>query len=186
MKYSENPSAVRSKEEITEALLELMKSEKYTEITVSRIVLEARLARKTFYRNFSSKDDVLDNYMTVLLNGYVAEIMEDGADVLSVIFGFCRRNRDFILLMKKNEMMHILLAKVNDFIAKAHKAEDHENNLFAGFFGNIPPDYPMAFNIGGVWNVVCLWAERGMEEPPEVIIGELSGYFSNIIRMHIE
>lgn len=182
MKYSENPSAVRSRSEITEALLELMKREKYSEITVSQIVLEARLARKTFYRNFTSKDDVLDNYMSGILREYVAEIMENGADVLSVIFGFCRKNRDFILLMQKNDMMHVLLKKLNVFIAQAHDAENPEKNLFAKLFGNVPPDYPMAFNIGGVWNVICLWAERGIEEPPEVIIGELSEYFSNIAR----
>ena len=49
---SNNPSAVRSKTEITQALLKLMEEYPYSEITVKQIILTASLARKTFYRNY--------------------------------------------------------------------------------------------------------------------------------------
>ena len=56
---SKNPSAIRSQKEITEALISLMREYPYSEISVKQIILESKLARKTFYRNFESKDDVL-------------------------------------------------------------------------------------------------------------------------------
>ena len=66
MNDSKNPSAIRSKQEITDALLALMEKYPYNEISVKQIVLETGLVRKTFYRNFSSKDDVrstLEKYL---------------------------------------------------------------------------------------------------------------------------
>ena len=66
MNKSQNPSALRSKQEITDALLALMEKYPYNEISVKQIVLETGLVRKTFYRNFSSKDDVrstLEKYL---------------------------------------------------------------------------------------------------------------------------
>ena len=58
MKNSQNPSSIRSKKEITDALIKLMQDNPFSEITVKQIVLETGLERKTFYNNFSSKDDV--------------------------------------------------------------------------------------------------------------------------------
>ena len=66
MNESKNPSALRSKQEITDALLALMEKYPYNEISVKQIMLETGLVRKTFYRNFSSKDDVrstLEKYL---------------------------------------------------------------------------------------------------------------------------
>ena len=65
---SQNLSAVRSKKTITETLLYLMAKYPYTEITVKHILLEADVSRKTFYRNFSSKDDVLNSYIGAILH----------------------------------------------------------------------------------------------------------------------
>ena len=66
MNKSSNPSSIRSKKEITNALLNLMQDHSYSEISVKQIVLETPLERKTFYNNFSSKDDVLDSIISKL------------------------------------------------------------------------------------------------------------------------
>ena len=71
MKESSNPSSIRSKQEITSALLNLMRKYPYSEITVKQIVLETDLARKTFYLNYSSKDDVLDALMNQVIGEYM-------------------------------------------------------------------------------------------------------------------
>ena len=52
MKKSQNPSAVRSRREISNALLKLMQEHPYAEISVKQIIMETSLARKTFYLNF--------------------------------------------------------------------------------------------------------------------------------------
>lgn len=52
--------AEQSKQKLAAALLEIMKQYEYKEITVTQITQEARLSRKTFYRLFSDKDDILN------------------------------------------------------------------------------------------------------------------------------
>lgn len=72
MNPSQNPSAIRSKQEITDTLLRLMQTYPYNQITVKQIILEAHVARKTFYRNFLSKDDVLDSYLNHIMFQYAS------------------------------------------------------------------------------------------------------------------
>ena len=68
MNSADHPSAVRSRTKIAEALLGLMEKYPYNEITVKQIILETDLVRKTFYRNFSSKDEVLRYIMKKALS----------------------------------------------------------------------------------------------------------------------
>lgn len=56
--------AERSKEAIALALLKVMKIYDYKEITVTQITQEAGVSRKTFYRHFSDKDEVLKHFFT--------------------------------------------------------------------------------------------------------------------------
>ena len=76
MYNSSNPSSIRSKQQIIEALLRLMEKYPYDEISVKQIVLETDLVRKTFYRNFSSKDDVLNAYISQKIYEYTRALLE--------------------------------------------------------------------------------------------------------------
>lgn len=71
MNPSQNPSAIHSKKEITDTLLQLMNTYSYNDITVKQIILESQVARKTFYRNFLSKDDVLEAYIDSIMQQYI-------------------------------------------------------------------------------------------------------------------
>ena len=88
MNTTTNPSAVRSRNEITKALLKLMGKYPYSEITVTQIVMETNLVRKTFYRNFTSKDDVLDAIINSAIIEYTDALVESDEDPLTVIFAF--------------------------------------------------------------------------------------------------
>lgn len=166
------------KKEITESLLKLMKKYSYSEITVKQIILETTLVRKTFYRNFDSKDDVLDSYISDILSKYVKAVNVSDAEILSVIFEFCIRYKDFLLLLYKNNMLYLLLSKLNSYIPAAHIEICDRENPFSKCFGDLNPDYLIAFNIGAAWNVIYKWVERGMNDPPEHIIKTLKSYLN--------
>ena len=55
--------ATQSKERLSDALLELLKTVPYEDITVQRISDHAGVSRMAFYRNFDSKDDVIRYYL---------------------------------------------------------------------------------------------------------------------------
>lgn len=179
MNESKNPSAIRSKQQITEALLRLMEHSPYNEISVKQIILETDLVRKTFYRNYTSKDDVLNAYISMKVYEYVDALMDQN-DPLAVIFEFCEKNRSLLLLLQKNNLMHLLLIRLNEVIPQISQTTDPARNPFMRLIGDLNPEYIIAFNIGAVWNVITKWVDRGMKESPEEIKKILSEYIARL------
>ena len=180
MNISQNPSAIRSKKEITDALLNLMQDHPYSEISVKQIVLETPLERKTFYNNFSSKDDVLDSIIKNAIHEYVLALTDSPNGPLSVIFEFCNKNRKLLELLHKNNLLYLLLLKLNEVIPELNRCLDMTSNPFAQMIGDLDPDYLIAFNIGAIWNVIFKWVDRGMNDSPEVIKTTLEEYLKRI------
>ena len=49
-------------------------------------------------------------------------------------------------------------------------------NPFAERMTGLDADYLIAFNIGAVWNVINMWAKRGMREPLDKVRATIEEY----------
>ena len=58
-----NESNRLAKECIVTALIELMKVQDYHSITITQITRKAGVSRMAYYRNYTSKEDILNKYM---------------------------------------------------------------------------------------------------------------------------
>lgn len=58
-----NKTAIQSQHMIADALFSLMKRKPFQQITVTEICEEAAVGRKTFYRNFELREDVIDFWL---------------------------------------------------------------------------------------------------------------------------
>ena len=180
MTISDNPSAIRSQREITAALTALMHRHPYSERTVKQIILEAQLARKTFYRNFTSKDDVLMSLIRGILREYFDIVNNAEGDVLSTIFDFADRNRELLLLLDKNDMLHVPLQCMNEYAPMMANSQNKQLNPFVKLFSGLDSGYLIAMNIGAVWNVISLWIHRGMTDSPENVKQTLYLYLQRL------
>ena len=180
MNNTKNPNAVRSKNMITDALLELMKIYPYNEITVKQIVLETDLVRKTFYRNFSSKDDVLNSYIATIVSEYINNINNTKEKVLKVIFDFCDKYKDFLCILSQNNMLYLLSQNLNKHIPLVYEKICGTENPFAKSFDGLEPKYLIAFNIGAICSVIEKWIEGGMTDSFDEIQNVLEKYCENI------
>lgn len=184
MNESNNPSAIRSKNEITAALLHLMKQYPYQDITVKQIVYEAGIAHKTFYRNFSSKNDVLDAYINCIMNDYVNQLKKlkqcKMPDVLDVIFAFCQEYLALLILLYNNNLSHLLLNKWNIFIPEVHDELVSSDKPFYQKYSQLNVAYLLAFNIGAIWNIIIKWIANDMKETPEEIKNTIIAYLQDI------
>lgn len=173
MNPSKNPSAIRSKGEITDALLKLMRDFPYDKITVKQIILEACVARKTFYRNFTCKNDVLYSYIDGIMSEYVSLIQQPMKNrltkTLDIIFSFCLQNKGFLFLLRDNSLMHILLEKWNTLIPTIHGEIIGKDCDMLRIFFRQELSYVIAFNIGAIWNLIIKWVENDMNDSPESI-----------------
>lgn len=184
MNPSQNPSAIRSKQEITDALLQLMKSHPYNEITVKQILLESQVARKTFYRNFLSKDDVLDAYIDTIMLQYIQSLQQldncQLSNILDIIFSFCIQHQEFLFLLRDNRLMHLLLEKWNTFIPMMHHQVVGERCAMFHTFSSQQVTYIIAFNVGAVWNIIMKWVECDMKDTPEQIKKTMLEYLNSL------
>lgn len=182
MNPSTNPSALRSKEEITNAFLKLTRQYPYSEIIVKQIIIESGVSRKTFYRNFDSKDDILRSLIDASIDTYLSRLMSHECLTanlfLDTILDFCYKNRDFFIFLSNNNLMHLAQYALNEKITYVHNSSEiKESSLFE----NVENDnYIIRFNIGGILNIVDLWITNGMKEDQELIKKSLETYFHNI------
>lgn len=189
MNPTQNPSALRSKKVITESLLLLMKEYPYAEITVKQILLETDISRKTFYRNFLSKDDVLDSFIDTILQDYVNAIQQQQQkysliQTLDDIFKFCKKNKEILFILRDNRLLYLLLEKLNVLILNEHNRyilESQENHLES----QLLTEYIIYFNIGGVWNLIVRWIENNMCDAVTDIKKSVIFYLSNIRKIDI-
>ena len=180
MNDSNNPSAIRSRKQITDALLKLMETTPYNEISVKQIVLETDLVRKTFYRNFDSKDDVLRSHINACLRDYCNIVNTTEGDVLTKIFAFAVSHQKLLTLLDKNDMLYLVLQCMNEFIPASKEEQDPQYNPFVKLFEGLDSDYLITLNTGGIWNVISLWIHRGMKDDPEEVKRSIALYLKRM------
>lgn len=182
MNPTQNPSALRSKKIITEVLLQLMTHYSYDEITVKHILLEAGISRKTFYRNFSSKDDVLNSYIDSVIHNYIVTLSEDVSyslfKMLDTIFYFCEKYKAFLFILRDNGLLYLLLRKLNSQIFAEHLEINRYNTVIQNKYP--ASEYIISFNIGAIWNIIVKWLENDMNDSVDDIKKAIVYYLSNI------
>lgn len=112
MYTGDNKTALGSQRALAEALLELMGSCSYSDITVSLLCRRCGISRQTFYSLFGSMDNVL---RYAILHMYEPpELLASPAGVpmgryLARIFSdYTARNRDFLQILARNGLLHVL------------------------------------------------------------------------------
>lgn len=182
MKQTENPIAVQSKKWLMESLIELMNKKSFQEITISEVAAHADLGRRTFYRNFSSKEDVLEAYMKALIERFIEHLstyeMLTPDICLYEIFNLCNDNKTFLTGLHKSKMLGFLLDEWNVSLPILHQMMLHKIPNFPNQNDATALAYTLAFNTGGVWNVLVKWIGSGMRETPE----EVTNIVMNLVR----
>ena len=161
----ENPLTVQSKQWILEALLKLMEEKNYEKITIKELTARADLDRKTFYRNFRSKEEVLYLQLQELCDLYIQMLQDlpqlSAYSVTEAYFSLCRQYAHFFMLLKRNNLLFLVLQKFDEYLPAI-------NDLFLSnpvYRGKSKQE--LIYQAGGFWNITIHWINDGMEESPE-------------------
>ena len=72
--HKKNPSNLLARKCIAAALSQLLKEKSFSSITVSELTKKAGVSRMTYYRNYSSKEDIFEAYLEDALIFYDKDI----------------------------------------------------------------------------------------------------------------
>ena len=157
-----NPAALRSRELICKAMCSLMAELPFDEITVTRICQEAQVGRKTFYRHFQEKEDVVTLMIDCLREEYGKELahvpLEEAA---GYHFRFLSQRMEFMLLLYSSGCVPLLTERFSVLLPRVMPrwSEDERENA-----------YRTAAVVAGTEAVIRLWAERGFRETLEELV----------------
>lgn len=158
----------RVKGRITNALFALMKEKSLGDIRITELVKRAKVARASFYRNYSSKEDVLVTLIRDILEEYRSHIdWKEGTFYtyknILLSFSYFRKYQKYILDLYTSGFAAILLEELNHF---------HES-----IEGSMPSSsierYQLYIYIGALFNTVMVWLTEDGKTSPE----ELARYF---------
>ncbi len=172
MLQSNNPTAKQSQQWIIQALLDLMEEMEYDKISVSQICHKADLDRRTFYRNFDSKNDVLEQYVGRLgeeyIKSYAALDNPCKYTAAKIFFEFWSRHLPFIRNIRKCGLSDLFFQQFEDF------TKEHTKLLISDGVMEFPREYVLSYRIGGFWNVMLTWATKDVILSPEEMASIIS------------
>ena len=106
----------RSRQMITEALLDLLMEKKFNDITIQEITDTANVGRATFYLHYRNKEECLVQLLTGGFDSLVAEIDQmtdkknrDFVEVLEKVFQYtCKNRKLYFALLSDNPKANIM------------------------------------------------------------------------------
>lgn len=147
------------KERITSTLLEMIKKQSLSQISVRDLCNEADVGRASFYRNYEIKEDVLTAYMVKQWREYeknnrLKEYSIDNMVRVQSYFEFCCSMRPLndTLIQQKQEG---IILKAYEIIMP-NLDQDASNESFA-----------LSYMAYGLFGVFIMWAKGGYAQTPE-------------------
>ena len=149
-----------------DALLQLMHTKDYNQISITDITRRAGVSRMAYYRNYTCKDDILMDYMYHILEEYVLEL--SGPSLHSnfqtyphILYSlkYLQKYKDYVLCLKKANRSEILLKGLDLYmlsVTESFQKSDLEK-------------YQLYYYSGALYNIFMHWLENDMKEDIHII-----------------
>jgi AcrR family transcriptional regulator len=166
---NQNKTALKYKEWIIKAFMELLKEYKYNEITIKQITMQADVSRQTFYRHYKSKDEIIQEYSNNICEEISEKLLslEDKSihQVTLTYFTFWESYSDLLYLVKSSGCEHLLVEHYNEIMLKTLDILRPSMPKYTN------EDFSLikAFLIGGFYNVKSSWMDNNLNTTPEAL-----------------
>lgn len=147
---------------IADALFSLMKRKPFQQISVTEICEEAAIGRKTFYRNFELREDVIDFRLDLMLADYKKELTSlPFEQYLYHHFEFVQRNASYFISLYQNGFSFLTDEKFSGLLPDTMPIWS-ENP--------IEQEYRSAYIISGIEAIQRVWISRGCVESIDEVV----------------
>lgn len=152
MKLNAESRTEQTRLRIFDALLGLTNSKPLAEITVTELCRAAHVSRMTFYRNYSSKEEVLISRLDQLFAEYeqttapflAAGELWYGEGHICMCFTYFEKHREFINCLYKSGYAGYFISRVTEYmIGKFWDGSSDQRYVIAGFAGVLCATYEL-------------------------------------------
>ena len=172
---SKNPRVSDSMRRISKAFFELLETYEYDQINIRLLASTAGVTRKTFYRNFSSKDDILD-YIIYDRIYYTWEYQKATTfeETVMSFFTYWLDKKNDLKLFEKRHIFYLLSDKLEKYfkmnpIIASYISNQSDIMTFGAYFWN--------GLLAALMEVLQIWASRDFKESPRQLTDIVLGYF---------
>ena len=162
----ENPSAILSRNWIIESLLDMLAVKPLSSISISEIAENAKIDRRTFYRHFKSKNDVMRYYTYEVSKQYEEKIVKfNSKNIFSnakAIFEVLLSMKETLLILHKQNLLDMFISYF-EIICEKYQYKFAEAELLK--LEDI--DYYLAYERGGLMITVKKWITEGCVYSPD-------------------
>lgn len=161
-----NIQAERSRQWLTQALMKLMQTSAFDKITITDITAEAGVSRLTFYRNFESKEQILQCHFDALFDEYKSGLPE-GSDLRTVLthsFSYIQRECGLIRLMMRQGLAALIQRPFDDYFSIVLEKVTLPGEISY---------FQKRFLAGGVFFIMVDWIQDSRGLAPEEIADEI-------------
>lgn len=157
-----NKTAIQSRQMIADALFQLMKRKSFKQISVTEICEEAAIGRKTFYRNFELREDVIAYRLDQMVEEYEKEL--EGLSLEGQLrhhFEYVQRHQDIFITLYKNNLIWMSVKRFIILLPKTMPVWS-ENE--------VEQEYRCGYIMAGIEAIQKIWIERGCQESIDEIV----------------
>lgn len=152
-----NSRKTATKENIEDALFSLMKNKKLNEITIYELCDKAGVNRTSFYRNYNTKEDVVNEYLTKITDNFVKNNnislkLDNINEFIIILFKHLESHKDIAYNLYKSDCLYLI------------------ENQFKRIFDNkniYTNKYKIRFYCYGIYSIFHEWLLNNFKESPE-------------------
>ena len=163
LKRSNQESNAITRESLEISLLQLLDKKDLKKITISELVERAGVSRAAFYRNYESKEELLESIfqstvskITKSLEGY--NFKTDLYQIWVYLFKEAKKEARIISLAVDYNFEKLLTKAVYEFLEKRSKTQKNSQG---------PASYLNSFLSSAIVSVLAKWIKDGMKVPAE-------------------
>lgn len=168
-KTSKNPRVWKSLNKTSLAFFEVLKIKDISRITISEICFKAGITRKTFYRDFTSLEDVLDFAVFSAAGDFIRTSSDKTlSDFLKHLTAFAYVNKDRLLVLEERG----LLAVAASFFVKHLLGDEvfRKSLVSANIVLAERSEYDLALLLGAETGLLERWVHGGCQETPDQLV----------------
>ncbi len=173
--------AEQSKKKIADALLVVLQQYDYREVTITQLAQEAKLSRKTFYRLFADKEDVLsyifENLYIECSEHIKSQCTQYYWDIVQCYFDFWEERKSLLLIFKQSKLLPVLFDGAYKYSFRIFEYI-RSKEVVEQFSVQLP--YLLAYSVGGMHSMLLKWVENDMTVPSNVLIEQLKNGFNSL------